>query len=79
LYTEPDFVNVKSLLEEHCEKRGFKVLFLPKFHCEINPLEMVWGRSKYHYRLKPPSTKEEDLEANMIASLEAVTIEEMRR
>ena len=48
-------------------------------NCEINPLEMVWGRSKYHYRLKPPSTKEEDLEANMIASLEVVTIDEMRR
>ena len=33
----------------------------------------------YHYRLKRPSTKEEDLEANMIAALEAVTIDEMRR
>ena len=79
LYMEPDFVNVKSLLEEHCAKRGFEVLFLPKFHCELNPLEMVWGRSKYYYRLNPPSTKEEDLEANMIESLEKVTIDEMRR
>jgi hypothetical protein len=79
LYTEPDFVNVKSLQEEHCEKRGFQVIFLPKFHCELNPLEMVWERPKYHYRLFPPSTKEEDLEANMIAALDAVTVDEMRR
>jgi transposase len=79
LYMEPDFVNVKSLLEEHCVKRGFEVLFLPKFHCELNPLEMVWGRSKFWYRLNPPSTKEEDLQANMIESLEKVTIGEMRR
>ena len=79
LFNEPDFVNIPSLLEEHCAKRGFKVLFLPKFHCELNPLEMVWGRSKYHYRLNPPSTKEEELEKNMINALETVTIDEMRR
>ena len=79
LYMEPDFANVKSLLEEHCAKRGFEVLFLPKFHCELNPLKMVWGRSKYHYCLNPPSTKEEDLKSNMIESLEKVTIVEMHR
>jgi len=50
LYNEPDFVNVKSLLEEHCEKRGYLVLFLPKYHCELNFLEMVWGKSKREYR-----------------------------
>ena len=79
LFNEPDFVNVKSILELHCEKRGFKVLFLPKFHCELNPLEMVWGRAKYHYRLNPPSSKEEDLERNMLKALDDVTLEEMRR
>lgn len=79
LYSEPDFMGVKSLLEMHCAKRGFEVFFLPKFHFELNPLEMVWGRSKFHYRLKPPSSKEEDLEANMIDALEAVTHDEMRR
>ena len=76
---EPDFANSKSLLEEHCSKQGFEVLFLPKFHCGLNPLEMVWGRSKYHYCLNTPSTKKEHLESNMIESLEKVTIVEMCR
>ena len=79
LFNEPNFVNIPSLLEEHCAKHGFKVLFLPKFHSELNPLEKVWGRSKYHYRLNLPSTKEEELEKNMVNTLEAVTIDEMRR
>ena len=79
LYSQPDFVNVKSLLEEHCEKRGFMVLILPKYHCELNPIEMVWGRAKYCYRLNPPSTKEEDVERYATAALAAVTIDEMPR
>jgi len=75
LYNQP----VKSILEEHCEKCGFLVLILPKFHCEINPLEMVWGWAKFHYQLYPPSKKEEDLEANVIKALDSVTLNEMRR
>lgn len=79
LYNQPDFVNVKSVLEEHCEHRGFLVQILPKYHCELNPLEMVWGRSKFHYRLNPPSSKEEDLHQNVINALDMVTLTEMRR
>ena len=40
---------------------------------------LAWGRQKCYYRLFPQSTIEEDLEANMVAALEAVTIDEMRR
>jgi hypothetical protein len=79
LYNQPDFVGVKTILEEHCERRGFLVEILPKYHCELNPLEMVWGQSKFHYQLNPPSKKDEDLHQNVIRSLETVTLTEMRR
>jgi hypothetical protein len=46
LYNQPDFVNVKSNLEIICEARGFQVIFLPKFHCEINFIEQCWGYAK---------------------------------
>ena len=42
-YSQPDFQGVTSLLEEHCRKRGFEVLFLPKFHPEPNFIEQCWG------------------------------------
>ena len=79
LYNELDFVNIKSLLKEHCEKRGFMVLILPKYHCELNPIEMVWSQAKYYYHLNPPSTKEEDVECYAMAALAAVTTNEMWR
>lgn len=79
LYTHPDFVNVKSQLENVCNSRGFQVLFLPKFHCELNFIEQCWGYSKQVYRRYPASTKEEDLEKNVLSSLESVPLESMRR
>jgi transposase len=78
-HDQPDFANVKSLLEEACEKRGFQVLFLPKFHCELNFLEQCWSYVKRIYREYPPSTKEEALEKNALSALEAVLLVVMRR
>lgn len=47
LSMEPDFLAERSALEELFLKRGHLCQFLPKFHCELNPIEMVWGRSKF--------------------------------
>lgn len=79
LYNEPDFIEGKSLLEGLCHASGFDVLFLPKFHCELNFIEMCWGHAKRTYCLYPPSSREDDLERNMLAALETLPIENMRR
>ena len=39
LYCQPDFICTESKLETMCKKWGFCVLFLPKFHCELNFIE----------------------------------------
>jgi len=46
LSLQPDFIAEKPLLQVIIEKAGHKCLFLPKFHCELNPIEMVWGQAK---------------------------------
>lgn len=79
LYNQPDFANVKSVLEEECKADGYEVLFLPKFHCELNMIEQCWGFAKRLYRLNLESSREEDLERNTLAALEAVPLETMRR
>lgn len=79
LYNRLDFVNVKSMLEIQCEARGFTVIFLPKFHCELNFIEQVWGYAKRIYRHYPASSREADLERNLVAALESVPLESMRK
>jgi len=39
LYDQPNCTEVESLLETTCKAHGFEVLFLPKFHCELNFIE----------------------------------------
>ncbi|KAF7369510.1 hypothetical protein MVEN_00280800 [Mycena venus] len=79
LYNQPDFKTEKSLLEKACEARGFRAMFLPKFHCELNFLEQCWGASKRVYRMNPVSSKEEDLERNVIAALDSISLNVMRK
>jgi len=48
LSLQKDFANEKPLLQQYVKKRGHVCIFLPKFHCELNPIEMLWGYAKYH-------------------------------
>lgn len=79
LFNQPDFINVESILESTCKARGFRVIFLPKFHCELNFIEQCWGYAKQIYRCCPPSSKESDLEANVIKALDSVPLDSMQK
>ena len=79
LFNQPDFVAVESLLEVECQSRSFQVLFLPKFHCELNFIEQCWGYAKRIYRQFPASSREADLENNVVAALNSVPLTSMRR
>ncbi|KZV81302.1 hypothetical protein EXIGLDRAFT_686149 [Exidia glandulosa HHB12029] len=79
LYNQPDFAGVRSLLENECEARGFDTLFLPKFHPELNPIEQCWGRAKLKYRVNPPTPTEAEVEGNVIAALDSVTLSLIRK
>jgi hypothetical protein len=46
LSVQEDFKNEKPLLQLIIEGAGHICLFLPKFHCELNPIELVWGQAK---------------------------------
>ena len=79
LYNQPDFANVPFLLETTCRSKGFSVLFLPKFHCELNFIEQCWGYAKQIYRLNPESSREDVLQRNALAALESIPLTSMQR
>ena len=57
---------VKSKLEEEAtNKAGNLCIFLPKYHCELNFIEMVWGRAKQLQRNECLSTTVAGQEANV--------------
>jgi len=79
LYHQTDFTNVESRLETVCKDRGVQVIFLPKFHCELNFIEQCWGYAKRLYRTYPLSSKDSDLEHNVIMALDAIPLSSMRK
>ena len=47
LSQQEDFTNQESMLETFIKAAGHECLFLPKFHCELNPIEMVSEKHVY--------------------------------
>ena len=47
LSNREDFATEKTILEHYLEERGHIAHFLPKFHCELNAIERVWGRQRF--------------------------------
>ena len=43
---QSDFKNERPLVEKTLALAGIDCLFLPKFHCELNPIELVWAALK---------------------------------
>src|SRR6266540_2049834 len=43
---ESDFLAQKGAIKELIENAGYKCIFFPKFHCELNFIERYWGVAK---------------------------------
>jgi hypothetical protein len=48
---QANFLAEKPRLQTVIEAAGHKCYFLPKFHCELNPIEMYWGWVKIREHL----------------------------
>ena len=46
--SQQDFKSKKPLIQLICKEVGHECWFLPKFHCELNPIEIYWGWVKAH-------------------------------
>jgi hypothetical protein len=47
LNSHPDFLRARPIVQEQIEAcPGWSVWFLPKYHCELNPIELLWCTAK---------------------------------
>lgn len=69
LSNEPDFKAQKEWLTEVVENSDCRIIFYPKYHCELNFIEMVWGWLKSYHRRSSTYTFKH-LEENLPLSLE---------
>jgi hypothetical protein len=79
LFTQPDFVNQKSHLEELITSRGHLCDFYPKYHCELNFIEQYWGAAKLRYRSTSKTKDMAEMEQNVTACLDDVPLLQIRR
>lgn len=50
LANQRDFREQRGKLEEMITARGHKIIFYPKFHCELNFIERFWASVKFYIR-----------------------------
>jgi hypothetical protein len=78
LELQADFVGQKSLVQETIEAAGHLCLFLPKFHCELNPIEYFWGMVKKYLR-DHCDYSFDGLKDNLPKALDSIPIQTIRR
>ena len=45
-----DFSFEKTKVETYIQGKGHRCIFIPKYHCKLNPIERVWGYAKRYTR-----------------------------
>ncbi|XP_042144476.1 uncharacterized protein LOC115328335 [Ixodes scapularis] len=65
----------KCRVDAIAEQRGHVVLRLPPYHCELNPIELVWSQVKGYIASRNVTFKLADVEALTPVALQQVTAE----
>ena len=50
LASHPDFHDEQPEIANFLKRKGHACLFLPRFHCELNPIENGWAQAKRYTR-----------------------------
>jgi hypothetical protein len=79
LYTQPNFMSQKPLLQEYIESRGHLCNFYPKYHCELNFIEQYWGAAKLRFRVAGCARTLEEMRRIMLGCLDDIPLEQIRR
>ena len=73
-----DFKYEKTKVENLVGSQGYRAIFIPKFYCELNPIEASWGQSK-RYTRSHCDYSFPGLEKNINPGLNSVTLDQIRK
>lgn len=65
----------KYVTEEMAKEYGITVLRLPPYHCELNPIELVWGQVKNSVARQNTTFKLQDVKELLVTAIGNVTAE----
>lgn len=65
----------KYVVEEIAKKRGIEILRLPPYHCELNPIELIWAQIKGKVARNNTTFKLSDVKNLFHTSISEVTAE----
>lgn len=66
---------IKYVVDEMAREKGVHVLRLPPYHCELNPIELIWGQVKNEVARKNTTFKLAEVKELLVNALEAVNAE----
>ena len=73
-----DFKYENTKVETYISAKGHRCIFIPKYHCELNPIERVWGHAK-RYTRSHCDYSFAGLERTIEPALETVSTDLMRK
>ena len=65
----------KCVIDEMAKKRGIILLRLPPYHCELNPIELIWAQMKGYVARNNTTFKIKDVRELLKYSLNIITKE----
>ena len=77
LASHTDFKEEKTKIEHFLNDVGHVYIFLPKFHCELNPIERCWAQAKRFTRANTNYTIQQ-MRTNVPLVLDSVTSENIQ-
>lgn len=63
----------KKVVDDMAEKRNITVLRLPPYHCELNPIELIWAQMKGYVARNNTTYKLKDVEVLFQESVKKIT------
>lgn len=66
-------------IDELAFEMGHEVIRLPPFHCQYNPMELIWAQIKGEVASKNTTFKMEDVEKLIHEAMDAVTIDDWKK